>query len=336
LEYKRFRDELSTIEWLSLINEAVDMGILQISFIGGEPLLRKDLEQLVKHARAKDLYVHLITNGLTLNKDRLQELSSAIDMLQISLQGPDAETCKLITGVDCFKRKVEAAKLAKQAGKWLTLNVPIHRINIDRIGEMIDLALRLGADCIEIANVLYYGWALHNMSVLLPTKSQLSKAEEIIFSRMKELNGQLRVKYVPPDGLTDWPRDCAGGWAKDYLTINPSGFVLPCLMADQIPELKFENVRNCSLRQIWHNSVVLNKFRGYDWMPEPCRSCDRKEIDFGGCRCLAYFFAGDIHVTDPMCKLSPFHSKIEKMISLDRNDDSSPVRYRFEHQLGFV
>src|SRR6266849_6251307 len=171
--------------------------------------------------------------------------------------------------------------------------------------NLITSALSLTA-----AKAQYYGWALHNRTALLPTWEQLQRAESVVQAARVRLAKQMQIIYVIPDYYSRYPKPCMGGWGRQQLTVAPNGDVLPCPAAGQITALPVENVRQRSLAWIWDDSLMFNRFRGVDWMPEPCRSCPRQTIDFGGCRCQAFQLTGDAGVTDPVCYLSPDHGTV--------------------------
>jgi PqqA peptide cyclase len=313
----RYRQELTTEEWVQTIEQAAKLGVVQIGFTGGEPLLRKDLTVLVKTAATAGIYSTLVTAGTLLTLDLATQLRDAgLDHVQISIQDSHASTSDWIAGTRLPKgqrqsrshdRKLAAAKLVKSLGFPLTINVVLHRHNLDRIAEILDLCEELEADRVELANTQYYGWALQNQAALLPTKEQLQQAEQIVATRR---NGRMKILYVLSDYYQDYPKPCMGGWGHRAIVVAPNGSVLPCQVASSIPNLTFTNVRDRSLNWIWFEDPTFNRFRGTDWMSEPCRSCDRREIDFGGCRCQAFLLTGDATATDPVCHLSPYHQLI--------------------------
>jgi pyrroloquinoline quinone biosynthesis protein E len=313
---------LTLDEWVRVLTEARTLGVLQLHLSGGEPLQRRDLVDIVAQARALGFYTNLITSALALTSAKAQQLQQAgLDHVQISIQAADAPTSDLIAGTPSFHKKIAAARLVKALGFPLTLNVVLHRRNIEQIESILALAEELAADRIELANTQYYGWALRNRAALLPTREQLQRVEPIVRATRERLAGQMQIIYVLPDYYSRYPKPCMGGWARHQLTIAPNGAVLPCLAAAQLPSLPIENVRNRSLEWIWNESPMFNRFRGTDWMPEPCRSCPRQNIDFGGCRCQAFQLTGDAAATDPVCHLSPNHSIVEEIVR-DINGES--------------
>jgi pyrroloquinoline quinone biosynthesis protein E len=301
-------EELTLTRWCRTVTEAAELGVLQLHLSGGEPLIRRDLSRIVEHAHGCGLYVSLITGGQALSRRRVGELVAAgLDHVQISLQDAEPVGADAIAGRPVHQRKLVAAALVKEAGLALTVNAVLHRGNIGHAGAIIELAVRLGADRLELANSQYYGWALLNRAVLLPTREQLEAAEPVIREARARLAGRLAVVYVVADYHDDLPKACMHGWGTRQLTVAPNGDVLPCPAAAQIPGLGIVNVREAGLEEIWFHSPAFNRFRGTSWMPEPCRSCPRKEIDYGGCRCQAYQLTGDAAATDPVCRFSRHH-----------------------------
>jgi pyrroloquinoline quinone biosynthesis protein E len=303
--------ELTTQEWERVIREAAELGVLHVHFSGGEPLLHPDLPALVATARAAGLYTNLITSGIPFCHETAEALFSAgLDHVQLSLQSDQAPLADQIAGRRSHDAKLEAARLIRELGWPLTLNVVLHRANIHRLPELIALAEELDADRLELANVQFYGWAHRNREALLPDVSALRQAAESVAQARQRLKGKLRLDYVLPDALADRPKPCMEGWGRRYLTVNPQGDVLPCPTASRIESLRFDNVRQRPLRWIWEESDAFNRFRGTAWMPEPCRSCEWRHADFGGCRCQAALLTGDATNTDPACEFSPHRSKL--------------------------
>ena len=300
--------ELDTATWGRVFREAEALGVVQLNLTGGEPLLRDDLEALVEEARACQLYTNLITSGLPLEKARLERLAaSGLDAFQLSLQDPRPEVAERIAGKDALAAKLAVAGWVREVGLPLTLNVVLHRDNLDQVDEIVALAERLGVERLELANTQYLGWALVNRDALLPTAAALAEARAAATRAQERLRGRMEILFVLPDYQADRPRACMDGWARRFIVISPDGTMLPCHQAHTITGLTFENVANRSVGDLWHHSDAFNAFRGEAWMPEPCRSCDRRAIDFGGCRCQAFALAGDAALTDPACSLSPHH-----------------------------
>jgi len=308
--------ELTTEEWKRVIREAAALGVLQIGFSGGEPLARRDLVGLIRVAREANLYTNLITSGIGLDDDRMRGLREAgLDSIQLSFQSDESSLADEIAGARAHERKLGVAAKIREAGIPLSLNFVIHRRNIDRLPQMIDLAEALGAERVELANVQFYGWAFHNRAALLPTRGQVERAREIATAAKARLEGKIDIFYVLPDYYEKRPKPCLNGWGQRYLTVNPIGDVLPCPTASSaIPDLRLENVRTRELDWIWRQSESFNRFRGTEWMPEPCRSCPQKEIDFGGCRCQAALVSGNAATTDPVCEFSVNRTLIDEVL----------------------
>jgi pyrroloquinoline quinone biosynthesis protein E len=315
LDLIRAESELSTDDWKRVFTQARALGVLQLGLSGGEPLLRKDLEELAAHARMEGLYSTLVTSGLGLTRARAERLKDGgLEHIQISIQDSDPEVAERIAGVRSVKHKQAAAAIVRELGFAFTINVVLHRANLDRIGEIIDLAADLGADRIELANTQYYGWGLLNRSSLMPTREQVERSREIAERAIERYRGRMQITYVLPDYYEQYPKACYGGWGKLYLVVTPSGMVLPCHGATQITTLEFDNVRSHSLEWIWQESRAFQIFRGDSWMKEPCRSCALKTVDFGGCRCQAFALTGDAANADPVCSLSPMRRTIDEAL----------------------
>jgi pyrroloquinoline quinone biosynthesis protein E len=309
-----YTNELTTAEWQRVLGEARELGVLQLHLSGGEPLLRRDLAGLVRRASDLGLYTNLITSALGLTARRAGQLRDAgLDHVQISVQADEPVLSDRLAGAPSFARKLAAARLVKDLGWPLTLNVVLHRSNIDRIGRILGLAEELGADRIELANTQYYGWAWRNRDGLLPGRTQLDRAEAVVRAARERLKGRMEIIYVLPDYYGRYPKPCMGGWGRRQLTVVPNGDVLPCPTAHALP-LPRVSVREHSLAWIWDHSAVFQRFRGTGWMPDPCRSCDRRELDFGGCRCQAFQLTGDAARTDPVCHLAPDHAIVAEAV----------------------
>jgi PqqA peptide cyclase len=318
--------ELTTDEWGRVIREAAGLGVLQIGFSGGEPLVRRDLAELVHSAREARLYTNLITSGVGLDENRARDLRDAgLDSVQLSFQSDRADLADEIAGTHAHQRKLDAAAIIRAAGISLSLNFVIHRRNIDRLPQIIELTETLNARRIELANVQFYGWAFLNRAALLPTREQVARAREVATAAKTRLAGKIDIFYVLPDYYETRPKPCLNGWGQRYLTVNSIGDVLPCPTASSaISDLRFENVRERSLDWIWRESGSFNRFRGTEWMPEPCRSCPQREIDFGGCRCQAALLTGNAANTDPVCTLSPNRASVDAVLDdLNRSSDRS-------------
>ena len=316
LELQARNLEISTEDWSRVFQEAAQLGVLQADFTGGEPLARTDIIDLVRAARAAGLYINLITSGLPLDETRLSALIAAgLDHIQLSFQGAQEGISNEISGTKSHGQKLRVLEWIKQHRVALTLNFVIHRRNIDQLEEMVALAESSSATRIEFANVQYYGWAFANRENLLPIREQLDRSMAIIKREQERLEGRIRVEYVVPDYYAKYPKPCMGGWGRKLMLITPTGDALPCHAAQVIPDLSFENVKERRLREIWERSVAFQKFRGEDWMQEPCKTCDRREQDFGGCRCQALLLAGDAGATDPVCSLAPLRPKVDAILA---------------------
>ncbi len=327
LEMVRAEGELATGDWKRVFTQARELGVLQLGLSGGEPLVRKDLEELAAHAHGLGLYTTLVTSGLGLTRTRAERLREiGMEHIQISIQDADSEVAERIAGVSSVKQKRAAAAIAKELGFAFSINVVLHRTNLDRIEEIIDLAGSLGADRLELANTQYYGWGLENRAWLMPTREQVQRAHAVANEAMQRYRGKMQIIFVLPDYFEQYPKPCYGGWGKNYLVVSPDGRVLPCHGATQITTLSFDNVRDRSLQWIWQESPAFQAFRGDSWMKEPCRTCPRKAIDFGGCRCQAFALTGDAANTDPVCILSPNRGMIDSAIA--ERENLPEYRYR--------
>ncbi len=325
----KYRQELATEDWLRVVQEAERLGVMQIGFSGGEPLLRQDLEVMVEAAARSGLYSTLVTAGTLFTPERTARLRDAgLDHVQISIQDSRATESDAIAGTRSFEQKLAAARLVKALELPLTLNFVLHRHNLDRIEEILELCRKLEADRVELANTQYYGWALHNRAALLPTREQLERTEQAVAAARQRRDFPMGILYVIPDYYEEYPKPCLGGWGRRALAIAPHGDVLPCQVASAIPELEFANVRNHSLEWIWFESEAFNRFRGTDWISDPCQSCPRREVDFGGCRCQALLLTGDASATDPVCHLSPHHHRIVEAREKAQMEQSPSLVYR--------
>ncbi|MGD9526990.1 pyrroloquinoline quinone biosynthesis protein PqqE [Pseudonocardia sp.] len=319
-----YSDELTTDEWRRVLVEARDLGVLQCHLSGGEPLLRRDLVEIVAGADELGLYTNLVTSAIGLSRPRAERLRDAgLDHVQVSIQADEPVMSDRIAGIPSFQRKIEAMGVVKELGWPLTVNVVLHRQNIDRVADLLALAEEVGADRVELANTQYYGWAWRNRDALLPSRAQLGAAEVVVRAARERLRDRMDVIYVIPDYYSRYPKPCMGGWASRQLTVTPNGDVLPCPAAQSLPFPR-ASVREAPLEQIWTASPVMSAFRGTDWMPDPCRSCDRRELDFGGCRCQAFQLTGDAARTDPVCHLSPDHEIVTEAVRA-ANERARPV-----------
>jgi pyrroloquinoline quinone biosynthesis protein E len=320
-------EELPTEIWSRVFQEAAQLGVLQADFTGGEPLARPDILELIRAARAAGLYVNLISSGLPLEESKLAQLVEAgLDHFQLSFQGADEVTAQEISNTKSHPQKLRVLDWLKKVRVAVTLNFVIHRRNIHQIDEMLQIAESSSATRVEFANVQYYGWAFANRENLLPTRPELDQALEKIKAAEERLRGKIRIESVVPDYYAKYPKPCMGGWARKLILITPQGEALPCHAAKIIPGLIFDNVKERSLSEIWRSSPAFEKFRGESWMQDPCKTCDRREIDFGGCRCQALLIAGDPAATDPVCSLSPDRPKIDAILAgVNPNRNSAPI-----------
>lgn len=330
VELERAGAELTTDEWKRVLSELASIGVLQIHFSGGEPTARKDLVELVRHATDVGLYSNLITSAVLLTRDRLAALAAAgLCHVQISFQGSEPAAADRVAGFSgAHTKKIEAARWTRELGLPLTVNAVMDRQNLAQLPQIIQMAVDLDADRLEVANVQYYGWALKNRAALMPTEAQIDETTRIVEEAQVRLKGVLAIDYVVPDYYALRPKKCMGGWGRQFFNISPSGKVLPCHAAETITGLAFESVRDRSIAWIWQNSDAFNRYRGTGWMPEPCRSCDYREIDFGGCRCQAFALTGDAASTDPACALSPAHERIFKTAASEAAGDRRRFIYR--------
>jgi len=325
MELVRRDRELDTSSWLRLFDEAVKLGILQVDFTGGEPLARTDVVELVHAARQAGLYVSLITSGLPLDEVKLARLVEAgLDHFQLSFQGATEQTAREISNTTSHPHKLHVLEWLKKYRIGVTLNFVIHRQNIGELDEMLEMVEEHRPGCVEFASVQYYGWGLANRKALLPTREQLDECVEKLKKAEEQLKGKTRVVFVVPDYYAKYPKPCVGGWGRKLMLVSPDGRVLPCHAANVIPKMQFENVKEKSLKEIWENSAAFQKFRGEDWMQEPCKSCDRRSVDFGGCRCQAFLLAGDAAATDPVCSLAPTRSKVDVILAAVNQPETSP------------
>lgn len=310
LHLSRRSDEMTTERWCAVFDEAQALGALQVHFSGGEPTVRDDLVELIRHAETAGLYTNLITSGVLLDRARLDSMAAAgLQHVQLSIQAADPITADHVGGYQGgHARKLHAARLVTEIGLPLTLNAVVHRANIDDVEAMIGLAVDLGAQRLEVASVQYYGWGLLNRAALLPTRDQVMAATACVEAARARLKGILVIDYVVPDYYARRPKACMGGWGRRFINVNPAGLVLPCHAAEIIPGLAFERVGERPLADIWYDGEAFRRFRGTGWMPEPCASCKEREMDWGGCRCQAMAVTGHSDVTDPACAFSPDHS----------------------------
>jgi pyrroloquinoline quinone biosynthesis protein E len=327
LDFAKVEDELSTADWKRVLREARALGAVQLGFSGGEPLMRDDLAVLAAEAHGLGFYTNLITSGAGLNEARIGELKTAgLDHIQLSFQDSTKEVNDFLSSTRTFALKLKAAKLVKQHGYPMVLNVVLSRLNIDHVDKIIDMAIALDADFLELANTQYYGWAYLNRDHLLPSRAQVERAERVTNAYRAKLGGRMKMFFVVPDYYADRPKPCMNGWGSVFLNIAPDGLALPCQAARMLPGLAFPNVREASVREIWYDSPVFNAYRGEAWMREPCRSCPERSKDFGGCRCQAYLLTGEAANADPVCALSPQHRIVEALVERAQTAELVPTR----------
>ncbi len=308
--------ELTTEEWRGVLTQAAALGALQVHFSGGEPTARRDLAELIRHAVDVGLYTNLITSGVLLDEARVEGLAEAgLDHLQLSMQDADDANGDRVAGLTGAQRKKrEVAAMVRRAGLPLTVNLVVHRQNLGNLPAMLEMAAGLGAARIEVAHVQYYGWALANRAALLPSRVQLDRATEDVETARARLAGAVVIDYVVPDYHARLPKSCMGGWGRRFLSVTPAGLVLPCHAAESLPGFRFPSIREATLAEIWRASDAFARFRGTDWMPAPCAGCERREIDWGGCRCQAFALTGDAAATDPACGKSPHHGLLDAAV----------------------
>jgi pyrroloquinoline quinone biosynthesis protein E len=329
LDLDRRSAELDTGTWQRVFDEAAALGVLQLHLSGGEPTARADIVALTRHAAQAGLYTNLITSGIAVTRGKLEELADAgLDHVQLSVQDVRAEEADRVAGLrGAHAQKREVARDVVEIGLPLTVNVVVHRGNIGQIPQLIGQAVEWGARRVEIAHAQYYGWAIKNRGALMPTAAQVAEARATVERLRGETAGAIVIDYVAPDYFGARPKPCMNGWGRQSLNVTPRGRVLPCHAAESIPSLEFWNVRERSLAEIWARSPAFEAFRGTAWMPEPCVSCDRREIDFGGCRCQAFLLTGDARNADPVCALSPAHAALRKLADASSKADE-PLTYR--------
>ena len=330
VDLERANGEMDRASWIDILDQAMAMGVLQVHFSGGEPTVRRDLEDLVEHATKLGLYSNLITSAVLLDRARLERLKAAgLKHVQISFQAVESELADHIGGyAGGHERKLAVARDVRDLGMALTVNAVINRHNVDQVDAMIHMAVDLGAQRIEIAHVQYYGWALKNRAALMPTRADTDVAIAQVKASAARLMGRLVIDHVVPDYYAQYPKPCMNGWGRRFLNITPSGRVLPCHAAETIPGLVFQSVKDQPLAEIWAHGPAFEQFRGTEWMLEPCRSCDRKEIDWGGCRCQAMAVTGNPRDADPACHLSSHHNKLVALATSEAIAPAPPFTYR--------
>ena len=340
VDYTRYGAELSTDAWLKVLREGRELGALQLGFSGGEPLARADLETLVREARALGYYTNLITSGVGLDERRIAALREAgLDHIQLSFQDSTRELNDFLSHTRTFDLKLELARLIKQHDFPMVLNVVLHRQNLDHVEQILSMAERLGVEYLELANTQYYGWAFMNREHLLPSREQIARAEEVTRRFRERAAPNVKVYFVVPDYYENRPKPCMNGWGSVFMVVTADGIALPCHQARMLPGLEFPRVQEHALRWIWCDSPAFNRFRGFDWMREPCRSCPERSKDFGGCRCQAHLLTGDASNTDPVCDLSPVHSTVVDLVERAQRwpEPRRPLFFRDDrnsHKLG--
>ncbi len=330
LEMDRVDTELSAAEWRNVFRQAGELGVLQLHLSGGEPLVRQDFEEILAAAVDAGLYTNLITSGVTLSRERLANLARlGLDHVQLSIQDVDPANAERISGYRRgAEKKREVARWVKELGLPLTINVVVHRHNIENLPAIIDYAVEVGAGRLEVAHTQYYAWAQRNFSALIPTAEQFYRSVEITDAARERLRGILVFDVVAHDHYAVRPKPCMGGWGRSFVNVTPSGRVLPCHACETIPGLAIDNVRDKPLADIWFNGAAFQAFRGTSWMKEPCRSCDRREIDWGGCRCQALAVTGDARNADPACARSAWHEAFAALAKRESHKPSPPFVYR--------
>jgi PqqA peptide cyclase len=327
--------ELPTAEWLRVLREARALGAVQLGLSGGEPLAREDLEEIAAEAHALGFYINLITSGVGMSEARIAALKTAgVDHIQLSFQDSTREMNDFLSSTRTFDLKARVAELIRAHGYPMVLNVVLHRHNIDHVGEILAMAEKMGAQYVELANTQYYGWAWLNRDALLPSRAQLTRAEEVTRAFRERVGNRMKVYFVVPDYFETRPKPCMSGLGSVFLALTPDGTALPCHAARMLPGLSLPNVRTMSVREIWYDSQAFNRFRGQGWMKEPCVSCPEREKDFGGCRCQAYLLTGDADNADPVCELSPHHQLVTEAVARAEQAVHAGVAAR-EHVLRF-
>ena len=336
VDYANDRTELTTEQWFDVMRQARELGAAQLGFSGGEPLLRDDLEDLVGEGRRLGFYTNLITSGIGLTEARLARLKAlGLDHIQLSFQDSTRAMNDFLSSTKTFDLKARVARLIKQYDYPMVLNVVLHRFNLDHVERIIDMALDMGVDYLELANTQYYGWALVNRAQLMPTREQVERAESVVNACRARIGNRMRILFVVPDYFEERPKACMNGWGSVFLGIAPDGTALPCHAARSLPGIAFPNVRDVGVKAIWQGSAAFNRYRGDAWMKAPCRTCDDKERDFGGCRCQAYALTGDAENADPVCAKSPRHGDVQAIVVHARRtqatadgQDSRPIVFR--------
>jgi pyrroloquinoline quinone biosynthesis protein E len=331
IDYARHDQELGTATWKRLFEEARALGSVQLGFSGGEPLLRDDLEELVAHARALGFYTNLITSGVGLTRERAHALKAAgLDHIQLSFQDSTRELNDFLSSTRTFELKSKVAAIIKEAGYPMVLNCVMHRFNLPHVGRIVEMAERMGADYLELANTQYYGWAWLNRAALMPTVDELKDAEAIVMAHRAAAAGRMKILWVSPDYADASPKPCMAGWGAVFLVVAPDGLALPCHSARMLPGPAFPNLATTSVREAWFDSEGFGRYRGTHWMSETCGSCDERDKDHGGCRCQAFLLTGDAAQTDPVCSRSPRRGEVDAILDgvlAHRETEGAPLRF---------
>jgi pyrroloquinoline quinone biosynthesis protein E len=328
--------ELPTAAWLRVLREARALGAVQLGLSGGEPLAREDLEEIVAEAHRLGFYINLITSGIGMTEARIQALKQAgLDHIQLSFQDSTRELNDFLSSTRTFDLKAKVAALIRAYDYPMVLNVVLHRHNIDHVGEILEMAERIGAQYVELANTQYYGWAWLNREELLPSRAQLERAEAVTRAFRERIGSKMQIYFVVPDYFETRPKACMSGLGSVFLAITPDGTALPCHAARMLPGLQLPNVLTSGVREIWYESSAFNRFRGEGWMKEPCVSCPERAKDFGGCRCQAYLLTGDADNADPVCELSPHHHLVTEAVARAEQAAAQPPKAAREHVLKF-
>lgn len=327
VDYANDRTELSTEQWFDVMRQARRLGAVQLGFSGGEPLLRDDLEELVGEGRRLGFYTNLITSGIGLTEARLASMKAlGLDHIQLSFQDSTREMNDFLSSTKTFDLKARVARLIKQYDYPMVLNVVLHRFNLGHVEKIIDMALDMGVEYLELANTQYYGWALVNRDQLMPTRAQVEHAEAVVNACRARIGNRMRILFVVPDYFEERPKACMNGWGSVFLGVAPDGTALPCHAARSLPGIAFPNVRDASVKDIWYASDAFNRYRGDAWMKDPCRTCDDKARDFGGCRCQAHALTGDAANADPVCAKSARHGEVQAIVM--HTQRAQPIVFR--------
>lgn len=328
LDYASTAAELSTEQWKTTLKQGRALGAVQLGFSGGEPLVRDDLEELIAYSHELGYYTNLITSGIGLTEKRAGALKAAgLDHVQLSFQDSTREMNDFLSSTKTFDLKNKVAAIIKAHDWPMVLNCVLHKHNLDHVSAIIEMAERMGAEYLELANTQYYGWAWHNRASLMPSWEQLQKAEAEVEAHKKRLEGKMRIFWVSPDYHEARPKACMSGWGSVFMVVSPDGVALPCHGARMLPGITFPNVAEQSLKDIWFESDAFNKYRGTAWMSETCRTCDEHTKDFGGCRCQAFLLTGDATATDPVCGKSPDHHLVKAAVAATAEPNTHTMKF---------